>query len=386
MLNIFRRLLSPKSVVLDFPYPYKGLLAFSSDVEFTSWDIQKKLIDAFNAYHIPVSFSLWTYGDNDHTWCCFKDDGTEQDYIGDVMDLCQKGVFDTFHSFGGITDGKGTFLNRERFQKSYALFQKYNVTFPIYTNHGSVLDTQNIGGVDATYQKGDDPYHAHYHLDLTMQHGCRYFWTDIDYDNEQCLFDVKVKPFHPPLFRVMTCRDGQKLLCFKRFRGTNDGAPTLTNFNVQLKTYLNSSKNGYTIMYQHFGAKRDENRKAYSAQEPFFDEETKELLNNLQVLHTEKNICILPCSTLLNFARVQWVKPWTIEEKKDRITVSFYKEKKRDGMSFCFEKEDFQGFSLSTSLKKHILLLYEGTPLPFSISFEKNKKIIHIPFAHQKSS
>lgn len=374
IFNKFKKTLFKNNFsVLDFPYPYKGMLSFSSDVEFTSWDTQEKLIEFFGNLGLEISFSYWAYADYKHTWCLFDKNNKFLPYTKKALFFASHNILDTLHSFGGITDGKGTFLDRSRFLNTYNVLEQHNIKTKIYTNHGSTRDTQNIGGGNATYQKGDDPDHPHYHLDLTLRHGVRFFWTDIDYDNQRSFFNLE------NLFKMTKAQDGNEIICFKRFRGNLDFAPTLTNFKMQLNL-IEPIKEGYSIIYQHFGAKRQKDGKPVRACQPYFDEDTK--IAFLEFLERTKNKDFMITSSLklLNHARLHLVKPWNILKNNNKIIVSLETEKTYKGRAFDFELSDFMGLSVKTQTDLDVEFILQSTTLKSQVKIVDNEKITYLPW------
>ena len=179
--------------ILEFPFPYSSMMSINSDVEFTSWENQLYLINLFNDYSIETGFSFWCFCDPKISWRLFEDNLTKSKEFEEALPFLQNGTFDTIHSFGGVTDGKGSQFNRDSIKKALDILDKNNVFIRVYSNHGTVYDTQNIGGDWAQYQKGDVKGDPNYHLDLTLKYGVKFFWTDIDYDNFTPFFQLDDK-------------------------------------------------------------------------------------------------------------------------------------------------------------------------------------------------
>ena len=168
------------------------------------------------------------------------------------------------HSFGGVTDGKGINLSRNIMEKCLEILDQNKIFPRVYSNHGTTLDTQNVGGQWATYQKGDVIGDKMYHLDLTLKHGFKFFWTDIDYDNVNPFFNIK--EFQNEFLINQISRNKQNLIRFKRFRGNLKYPPYIKNFSKQVDYLLSKTNCGYSVIYQHLGIDRNSNGKPFARQ------------------------------------------------------------------------------------------------------------------------
>jgi hypothetical protein len=380
---IKRHLVPSASVeVLPYPYPYQGMLALNSDVEFTSWQTQLDLIEFFANQNLDVSFSFWGYGDLNLTWCLFDEANKLTPYAKQFFPLARRGWFDTIHSFAGMEDGQGTTLSRERFCLFYKILREEGITPGVYTNHGGLGDTQNIGGSWASYQQGDVAHHSHYHLDLTLQHGVRFFWTDIDYDNNHRTFRLssdQTSP-NPPLFKTQVCRDGNKILRFKRHRGNLSYAPSLDNLVQQLKPFVETPPKGFSIVYQHLGVKRNDLGRPYSAASPYFNEEAHEIWKAFSRLQKEGTVLISSTEKLLRYALLQEAKPWIIHESGTCIRIELQSVAEFDGILFTFQPEDFGGVTFKLPQASDVKIIYNKNELPYNCLINQDGSYAQIPW------
>src|SRR5665213_2803688 len=171
---------------LSFPPPYQRMVAINSDVEFTTWTTQIDLLRCFTERRLETSFSYWFFGHSDITWHLFHPDMTLTEDGSAALPLLHEGVFDTVHSFTGVRNGPGYYLDRDMIHRGYKQLAGLGIVPRVYSNHGTEDDIQNIGGTWTGepgmpwYMKGDLPGSRCYHLDLSLRHGIRFFWLDVD--------------------------------------------------------------------------------------------------------------------------------------------------------------------------------------------------------------
>src|SRR5262249_33098401 len=171
------------------------------------------------------------------------------------------GYFDTIHSFGGILTGAGSSFARPEIEHGYRRLREEGITSDVYSNHGSVKDIQNVGGPwiaprtgpvgGSNHPEGDLPESKSYHLDLTLSHGVRFFWLDID-----CISDpvCQLESADPAksLFTSQRSRDGRPIV---RFRRTSCGQnPFPFALGAQIDAILGCATPGYSVIYNHLGA------------------------------------------------------------------------------------------------------------------------------------
>ena len=370
---------------MDFPYPYKGMLAINSDVEWTSWSLQKELIEYFRNIGLDCSFSYWFYARGNRTWSLFEMPGHKSQYFEEAIELMKKGILDANHAFGGRLHSGRIDFNRSDILTDYEQLEKYGVKTPVFSNHGSDQDTQNIGGDWASYHKGDVPGSDSYHLDRTLTHGTRYFWTDIDYLVDK----TYLKPSFnnaDSLFRTQTCRDGNKIICFRRYLGKLDQGTCAQNIDQQLKSLLTGKTQGYSVIYQHLGVHRTPDGKPHSAADPVFSEDCHDALKSLARFHQDGIILVTTTSKLLNHALMMAVKPWEIIKKKNEIAVYFKSNGKAEGVDVIFRPDDFAGWSVRTSGRCKVSAFYEQERMRLEREVIGNSVYFSIPMVDKLST
>ncbi len=331
--------------VLSFPHPYAGMLAINSDVEFTTWDTQMALMSLCGNLGLETAFSFWCFGDGKYTWRLFEEDNSLSPQAEMAFYLAREGFLDTLHSFGGAVHGSGTVIDRNRIQLAYDVLRKEGVQIQIYSNHGTKQDRQNIGGDWAVYQEGDLPSSSFYHLDVTLNYGIRFFWTDIDYDNVW----HETAPAGPTegghsLFATQLCRDGNRILRFKRHRGNLKFSPYAHNLAEQLHPVLQEGLHGYAVIYQHLGIHRTPDGKVIGGTAPQFRDADLAALRDLASLDRSGRILITTTKKLLRHAMVMQSRCWKVSAGEKVVEVQFPETVTWEGLRFDLNWDDLQGW------------------------------------------
>jgi len=274
--------LNPASILSrPWPYPYKGGLAISNDVEFMSFEYFELLMEFLNTENetllgkglgINVTSSFFFYSANQYNFCFSDGIGNKlkkKPYSSRIEEYLQSGWIDTIHAYGDF-DGVGGF-QRELAQAYYEAMEELGVTIEVFTNHGSSDNVQNVG-TDAGYHKGDQRNNIAYHADLMKLNGIRYIWTDsmvveknIPTKKSQAKKYIRkyinyIKGIHERsnsrLTFSETLQDGNEFRGFTRFRSTGLNAPNLSSLGAQLDqidwdSFYHSA--GGLIIYQHLG-------------------------------------------------------------------------------------------------------------------------------------
>jgi hypothetical protein len=333
-----------------FPPPYRRMIAINSDVEFTSWRLQKDLFGCLAERDLETAFSFWFFGDPAATWHIFNRNHSLTDEGAAAVGLLRSGLLDTIHSFTGVHNGHGYDFDREMIRRGYARLAELGVRSRVFSNHGTVDDIQNVGGEWVSqegypnYMKGDVPGSQRYHLDLSVRHGVRFFWLDIDRVREHVSFTATQGEAHDHLFVAQVSRDGTPIL---RFRRTDamvppDGAM----LGEALNRVLSASNGGYSIIYTHLGVKRDANERPLGAE---FSEIPSSVFAGLDRLAEEQRagrVLVTTTSRLLCHALMSAARPWTITRRGRHIDVHFQQQFTYAGVPFEYGWADFMGFCL----------------------------------------
>ena len=273
------QIISPIDTKLrKLPFPYKGALSISSDVEFFSFRFfeelmkfmnTKSLTDLGQGLGLEVTSSLFFYTANPYTFSYFDGelvDAAKSNAANRIDDYLKSGWVDTNHSYGDFFGSQA--FTREHAVRSFALLSDLDVTLEVFTNHGG--NQANLGNHHHLYT-GDNQDTCAYHADLLKENEVKYVWLDSGPYNIE-LFD-RLRPFknqiqkllgrhtgylrkRNKLFKDEELRDGIRLKGFVRFRSTGRNAPNLSTLGFQIKQ-INwqglYKKKGVIILYQHLG-------------------------------------------------------------------------------------------------------------------------------------
>ena len=350
------------------PPPFKKMLAFNSDVEFTTWRDQIALIRLFGERNLETAFSYWMFCDPTYTWRLFDASGAWTKEAPAALALARGGVFDTLHSFGGASHIGGVDINREAIERGYARLRESGVNSAIYSNHGGIQDVQNIGGLWSAprvppidfrnYWAGDLVDHPCYHLDLTLAEGFRYFWLDIDRVRMRSWFDATIDKDDASLFNTQICRDGSAIL---RFRRTDFNVmPWPVDFAAQINTALEADDGAFCVVFNHFGFSKPESGSPIPNPPPYFDDAAYDALDRLIDRQRAGDVLVTTTERLLNFALLQAVKPWTVSESADKIVIQFNSRVCAGAVDLTLDWNDLQGFAIKVDAPIDVELRLDG--------------------------
>ncbi|MFC5354321.1 hypothetical protein [Azospirillum himalayense] len=242
------------------PYPFLGALAISSDAEGFEAGFFHALMSYLNGrgrtpfgkgLGLEVTTSLFFYDRTGASLAYFAEPlpGAARGREADRLDDCLRaGWIDTNHAFG---DFEGGGFTRDHALYAYEALGRLGVKLPVFTNHGSADNRQNVG-TDADYHAGDRPGDPAYHSDLFAAQGVRFVWTD-----SLCIETPRPDP--EPLLQPETLQDGTALLGVRRLRGTGRHAPNLTSLTSQIRLLALErlyAGQGVAVLYQHLGVLR----------------------------------------------------------------------------------------------------------------------------------
>ena len=327
----------------SFPPPYKRMVALSSDVEFTSWDTQLALIRRFERAGLETSFSYWLFRGPDPTWHVFNDDLQWTPEGRRALPLLRAGALDAHHAYGVRLQGAP--VTRENIRRGLGLLQDEGVSSPIFSNHGSKAEIQNVGGAwsddhpYANYGQGDLPDSDAYHLDLTLAHGSRFFWTDIDIAEQVNLSLDETNPF----LETQLSRDGNRIIRFKRSAAGGD--PSQTGLAAQIRAVLESTAPGFSVVYTHLGLSRCE-QPFTPATPPHFTPQGSEALDELAQAQARGEILVTSLARLLDFALLMRARPWRLHNIGPLLVASFSKILEYEGVKMPLSWETLEGWAI----------------------------------------
>jgi hypothetical protein len=292
----------------SFPYPYRCAVALSNDAEFMTpkafWDLHR-LLDGLG---LPVTDSVFMYSvDSRRSFSYFEGTTTEPSrHAGWLREAMQAGVIDVLHAFGDF-DGVGG-CTRTHAEAALAELDRANVRLRVWTNHGSAENTQNLGGRQATYQRGDLPGSEEYHADLTTAYGVTYCWLDWNATNAVGQDRVPVRRRFrretrrdDPLLSDEQLRDGSQVRVFQRYRGPD--RPDPATLAAQLSAaHLDelSAAEGVMIVYQHLGCDRRTGT-CRNNEPPYLPADALSALRRLAERYDDGEILVLGVGELLRY-------------------------------------------------------------------------------------
>jgi hypothetical protein len=268
---------------------------------------------------LPMSCSFWFFSEDPENlgFSYFEGDDCERKsrhapYLAELLKL---GYLDTLHAYGGF-DVRGGF-RRQHARAALAELDRLGVRLSAWTNHGSALNVQNLGGQWANaYAQGDVPGSAAFHADLLPEAGFRYFWLDAFATNRFSLGNPMGRDFEDGLAardesawgdRILchdALRNGQAILAFRRFRGRRRFAPDPSSLAGQISPqnldHLESS-GGAAIVYQHLGCFREPEGRAVCGRGRPLPQPAVRQLEDLAARYHARRIWIAPCAAFLRY-------------------------------------------------------------------------------------
>lgn len=213
----------PQVTVRRFPYPFRSMLAISSDTDRTTITRFRNIHRFLNTLEetpigpgvgLDISDSLWVFHDiapgreaSDLALYLGYDQSRPHPNAEEFAFYARAGWVDTLHSYGNYTtDAPETRFERRHAELAIADLRARDLALPVWVNHGSRTNTQNFGG-PAPQMQGDLPGSRYYHTDLLLDYGVRFAWNHLN---------GTTPGLESPL-TPMRLRDGQSLWGFSRF-------------------------------------------------------------------------------------------------------------------------------------------------------------------------
>ncbi len=210
-----------------FPYPYKAMLAISNDID-NSPDLRVflEMMDYLNSskqtafgngLDLEVGNSFWFYNNTGtEQLSYFKGTSTaESNFAPHCREFWQSGFIDSIHTYGNFDKGG--------FKRKFALtardeMEKYNIKLPVWINHGTHQNSQNLGYVQGCY--GGVQGHESYHADLIKDFGIRYIWagkmTHVLGQDAQNTLSVKGKQSLQNITAKLKYKDEHEKIIFRK--------------------------------------------------------------------------------------------------------------------------------------------------------------------------
>lgn len=360
------------------PYPFQGALALSSDAEFFSFDFFEALMQFMNTTDqtplgtgvgLQVTSSIFFFSVPDYNFSYFKDispSAPPGPCCHRLNEYLQSGWIDTNHAFGDF-DNKGGFT-RAHAEKVYETLESLGCVLPVFTNHGSCNNIQNVG-YDCDYHRGDHPGHWAYHTDLFVSNGVRYVWTDtMSYENSRWASRFGWRrwfnrPWPRSFFVSDPLQDKQPVLGFYRLRGTGPFAPNLTSLGSQLQLLdwqRFYAEWGIVVIYQHLGVFYRTPHQAVSANVEMVKRHAQTCLTPFYFLAQEAHsgrLWVVGLSALLDYMKM-------IQQLK--LLISTKSQSQHITLQGDFpDNFDFSGLTLYVEPRVETTVTFRGRPLNF---------------------
>jgi SAM-dependent methyltransferase len=215
--------------VRPFPYPYRAMLAISSDIDMMSAPRFREVHRFLNTREetpsgrgvgLDVGDSMWFYHQPspaiDPTVAPFAYFGSRRwerpsEHAEEILHYIRCGWIDSIHAYGNfskVTD-RGEQFTRAHAEHALAELERNELQIGVWINHGDRCNIQNVGRHD--YMEGDVPGSQAYHWDLTRAAGVQFAWTAAEsfrYGDESAISE-------------MHCHDGSDVWQFSRFHNAS---------------------------------------------------------------------------------------------------------------------------------------------------------------------
>lgn len=324
-----------------FPYPYRAMFTFASDIddttprEFTVYHRflnTKEMTPAGPGLGLDIGDTLWVYMGNNK----FNKTDIHGESLESVMTVNKfldpksshnanmikhyfdAGWIDSMHTFGDfsrIDRDKDVVFSRQLAVDAWDNLLKLGVRPQVWINHGNEGNVQSFGAWNpkgfSYYQAGDDPKSPYYHTDLTIKNGVRFVWNSVgetEFGQESPIFPI-------------TLRDGQKIWGFHRYTheivngGINWSWDPGKIGQVITKERLDElvQKQQYNITAQHFGGAQGE----FTFHRPA----DVKALRMIAEYNDSGKILVARTARMLNYAVAQQFINYKIVEKNHRNYV-----------------------------------------------------------------
>lgn len=273
-------------------------LAFCNDCDFADLDTARAVWRALDDHGLPFEDSFWLLDPMGSELALFRGSVAEPGPRHDeLLHELAAGRLGILHGAGNFTRGTGCTVppTREAVAGALAFLRERARVPAVWTNHGDEGDITNIGAALPRYHEGDDPGSGAYVLDLLLQAGVRWFWTDNHATNEFVRRPDQLVVREPT-------RSGHVIPCFWRYRGALPKAPDARTLRLQLtQEHLDAlvAQDGVCVVYQHLCVHRDGVGTPRTAGRPVFDRENLDALARVARLREQGALQVLKVSELL---------------------------------------------------------------------------------------
>ncbi|NPV27437.1 MAG: hypothetical protein HPY81_08355 [Firmicutes bacterium] len=321
-----------------FPYPYKAMLAISSDIDGSTLEEfeeihrylnTKSMTSMGEGLGLDVADSFWMYVATDkpgyidqkgHTFAdqmsyFYGTDWRKKKDAAAIIKYYRAGWIDSIHTYGDfirMDNSPGPF-SRTMAQEALKELKANGIKVEVWIDHGNQSNIQNFvlsNRPTMKYMQGDNPEcRQYYHTDLLADYGIRFGWGP-------CMNTIG----RDTMLYPRKLRDGRKIWAFYRYTdaGTDAKGKTRWLWNPmylaeQLKPEKLAelkAKGQYAIVAQHLGANIDW---------PIFWESARAALRNLADEYYRGEILVTRTSRLLKYNLAQqYVKYQVVQTEQGK--------------------------------------------------------------------
>ncbi len=369
-----------------FPYPYKAMLAISSDADHETlrkFNLVHELLntteltpmgkglglDISDSFFMYNGSNIQTYTDVNHlpltsmlTWY----EGTSSIPYGATIlnDYIKAGWIDTLHTYGDFSMTNQTHTRFTRYLAKQAIntLNQHGDNLTVWTDHGNMSNMDNFGSYGTrgfyTYQQGANSWSPYYHTDLLIPYGVKFVWAD----GHSNIFG------QPNTIYPLRLPDGRKVWGFYRYTDigrdakknvlwvwtANDMPKELsrTHFDEIIKNY------DYAIVASHFYANNNELP---------FTSATIDSLKALQQEYLNGNILVARTSRLLAYNVLQKYLQYKVTQFPGKTIINI------EGVAdpiFGWSVptvDSLHGITFYTSNPEETVIEIAGIPVPLNV-------------------
>ncbi|XCN75092.1 MAG: hypothetical protein Q3M24_10280 [Candidatus Electrothrix aestuarii] len=344
--------------IREFPYPFRAALAVCSDIDNCDLDTFIAIHQFINSEKyglgLPVADSFFGVAKDQAHMAYFNPDGSSRPREAEfIRQAIQDGLIDSLHSWGDFNDAPPNplFLQTIARQLTEEL-TKVGLEVPIWINHGSPNNHQNLIARLWPQYQGDDPHSPLYTAKFAKKIGIKYhWWSEIvqwplssarqrisgkelqritlnHFKNMVKILlgkstRIKTSDTVTDLMKTITLRDGSPLIAFTRFaqhpnRADLWGAGPNSLRHSLAKKILDEliQQQGYIIIYTHLAKAVIQDQGKI-----FFPSEEEEVLNCLADYYKKKLIWVTPTAKLLQYKNVHDFLEWQVVREKKKIII-----------------------------------------------------------------
>lgn len=283
------------SEVRRWPYPYRGAVSISNDIDFCGFEFFEEFMRYCNTTKktrfgvglgLEVTSSFFGFSPPGRQFSYFSGlapNAPLSDLAPRIAEYILMGWIDANHAYGDF-DGVGGF-HRAHAERLHQELSRLGRDLRIFINHGDELNSQCIGP-GAEHHRGDVIGASEYHTDLMQSERPNYVTTSVHsighVDESMPIFGKKQSAWSRLLSRKTggfrdsgkkliapySLQDGRDVLSFMRLRGTGFNAPNLSSLTYQ-SSMIDFNElyehEGGVVLYQHWGVLHRAARKCVSA-------------------------------------------------------------------------------------------------------------------------